>query len=298
MNWRCGNCELLNNYKRIKCQACFNSSLWNYYESLNQFSWNIWGNIFMKIEYFQKVIHAIVTKHRIKYESIQTGFPGTHAVFLLDDKYIIKIYAPCQQLAHSFYLEFEIHSLLYNHNKLLQNYIPNIIVFDVLQINNNCIKYAILSNITDKHNAVCVREMNHFIATLNNDKQPQIDHITSVLSNLIKEIHSTSISNLFRKYPSWKDVTNINWKLYVEKHKYKIKKQLLEKTGDRKKENEIYSFFNLNERIKTQLIEYIDDEKNFQILNDEKLVLVHGDITEDHLYFKKNKMIKNNVYER
>ena len=133
--WKCQECGLINNYKRVHCQACFSDTNWNFYE-LEKYDWDIWGNIFTKMEYFQSIINEIIEIHDIKCNTIKPGFPGTHGVFLLDNDYILKIYAPFKELDDSFYLEFEINSLLYNNNKLLQEYIPKVIAFDTLQKQN------------------------------------------------------------------------------------------------------------------------------------------------------------------
>lgn len=57
-------------------------------------TWKQWGEIFTDETLWDPVAKQICLKHGISYLSMKKGFPGTHAVFILDDKYVIKIYCP------------------------------------------------------------------------------------------------------------------------------------------------------------------------------------------------------------
>ncbi len=64
-------------------------------------SWADWSAIFEDVRLWRPVIDAICCSHGISYRTIQTPPSNTNAVFLLDRRFILKIYSP-------FWSEFEI----------------------------------------------------------------------------------------------------------------------------------------------------------------------------------------------
>src|SRR5450756_2156449 len=57
-------------------------------------TWEEWSRIFTDITLWEPAIREICRKEGIAVTTVQPGFPGTNAVFLLDDKMVIKISPP------------------------------------------------------------------------------------------------------------------------------------------------------------------------------------------------------------
>ena len=57
-------------------------------------SWEEWGRIFTDITVWEPAIREICRREGISVTTVYPGFPGTNAVFLLDDKMVIKISPP------------------------------------------------------------------------------------------------------------------------------------------------------------------------------------------------------------
>ena len=57
-------------------------------------NWDHWSRIFTDLDLWKPVVSAICSTERIAYSSIETGYPGTNAVFILDRRYVVKIYNP------------------------------------------------------------------------------------------------------------------------------------------------------------------------------------------------------------
>ena len=72
-------------------------------------TWKQWGAIFTDVDLWTPVVSEICAREGIAYDSIEAGYPGTNAVFLLDRKYVIKVYNPVWK---DFGVERELHAAL------------------------------------------------------------------------------------------------------------------------------------------------------------------------------------------
>lgn len=55
-------------------------------------TWEDWGSIYQQEKVWSPLIQKIMDKEGMVFETIRKGFPGTSAVFILDDRYVVKIY--------------------------------------------------------------------------------------------------------------------------------------------------------------------------------------------------------------
>ncbi len=56
-------------------------------------AWSNWSAIFNDAAVWKPVIDAICAQEGITYQGIEPGYPGTHAVFVLDRKHVVKIFS-------------------------------------------------------------------------------------------------------------------------------------------------------------------------------------------------------------
>jgi len=57
-------------------------------------TWDDWSAIFNDAAVWKPVVDAICARERITYRRIEPGYPGTHAVFILDRKRVVKVFSP------------------------------------------------------------------------------------------------------------------------------------------------------------------------------------------------------------
>lgn len=57
-------------------------------------TWDNWGSVMLDVELFTPVVREVCAIHDIVYRELRAGFPGTHAVFCLDDALVVKLFAP------------------------------------------------------------------------------------------------------------------------------------------------------------------------------------------------------------
>lgn len=56
--------------------------------------WQSWGKVFQNISAFSGLIEHIFARHQLSVKKIDPLTPGTHGVFLVNEKYVIKLFAP------------------------------------------------------------------------------------------------------------------------------------------------------------------------------------------------------------
>ena len=73
-------------------------------------TWKEWGELFTDVPRWRAAVEEICCRESIPLCPVQAGYPGTNAVFILDQAYVVKIYAPfCHE---DFYLERELYPIL------------------------------------------------------------------------------------------------------------------------------------------------------------------------------------------
>ncbi len=214
-------------------------------------TWVQWGKIFTDTKIWTPIIKEICEKEGIQFIDIRSGFPGTNAVFILDNTYVIKIYP---KRCHSDYEhELEIQGILQENSNII---IPRILYNGVFM---DRVKWPYI--IMEYIQGEAIRDVRDKIA-----RQNKIE-IYSQLGKMVKEIHDTSfdsMSNMNISDESYKSFINHRIKDCVKEN---IKKEVL------------------SEKVIDQIPDFINSvditPQNFT------KVLVNGDLTEDHLLLKK-----------
>lgn len=69
--------------------------------------------LFTDAAYWRPYVTAICARHGLApFHNIRAGLPGTHPVFIVDDRYAVKLFTDLFDGAHSFAVETELYSLL------------------------------------------------------------------------------------------------------------------------------------------------------------------------------------------
>jgi hygromycin-B 7''-O-kinase len=212
-------------------------------------SWDDWAEIFTNTGIWKPVVSAICQKASIPMESMQGGYPGTNAVFIVNQLYVVKIYAPfCHD---DFYLERE---LLGEIGKRRRIPIPRIITKGILEDRISW-PYIIMSYMPGQP----IREVRSLI-----NSASSID-IAHRMGTIVYNLHQTPISsfkNLDHSRNGWIRYTHqiINSVSIKLQRKHILPQNLI---------RDIPSF------VQSILAKYRGHPS-------EKLTLVHGDLTEDH----------------
>ncbi|MTI46424.1 phosphotransferase [Sporosalibacterium faouarense] len=218
-------------------------------------NWKHWGEIFTNEEIWLPIVKAICSNEGICFDNIRAGYPGTNAVFILDNKYVIKIYP--ERCHKDYEHEVEVHKALQENRKIP---IPKVICNGSFQ-DRIVWPYMIMEYKYGK----AIRDIRDKISHEN------LMDIYKDLGEIVKEIHNTSSIKLEQMGTS-----NINWIKFVnnrEKNYIKNNKGISRLSNTAKI------------KIPSLIRQWFENNK------DSSLNLVNGDLTEDHLLleFKNSK---------
>jgi hypothetical protein len=79
-------------------------------------NWNEWCQVFNRLEFWECEIHQVCHQHGIKIHQVKKTFPGTHAVFFINDDLVLKFFCPVQY--NSWQVEKDIHQNFLSGNSL------------------------------------------------------------------------------------------------------------------------------------------------------------------------------------
>ena len=211
-------------------------------------TWDEWASVFNDLEIWRPLIHEILSRKGILYDTIDIGYPGTSAVFIIDRNYVLKIYPSSFINDHK--REWPVLSLLEN----LDNR-PLLIASGVFEDNIMAWPYAIIRFIE----GIAYREL---AGQLNEHEKSKF------LIQLAKKLQ------MIHRLPYDQLQANLSCQWHISKRDIQTKIDSLCNL----------SFFSdacfrvdLNNFIKRELAQ----------LQNQKKVFVHGDLTEDHLFFIK-----------
>lgn len=63
-------------------------------------SWEEWGKVFDRLDFWQDEIRLICESNGVELRSVEPTFPGTHAVFFVNDDTVLKIFCPVRYNSH------------------------------------------------------------------------------------------------------------------------------------------------------------------------------------------------------
>ncbi|WP_026677081.1 aminoglycoside phosphotransferase family protein [Fictibacillus gelatini] len=165
-------------------------------------SWEEWKEIFTNEVYWEAAIKEICKKENIKCHSVQKGYPGTHAVFMIDGVYVLKIFMPL--IPNDFYSERD----TYLHLKDVNLPIPRLIAVGQYGGWN----YLIVTKIEGE----AVREV------FDNMTESNKIEIARELGGIIAKLHGYPVGDLSDKMNAYLS----SWELLQEERKEKVVKEL------------------------------------------------------------------------
>ena len=91
-------------------------------------TWAEWGRVFTDVDVWAPAVREICRRAGLPAGTIEAGYPGSNAVFVVDRRFVVKIYAPlCPE---DYALECALYPLLSRHPDLLT---PQLVAHGVLE---------------------------------------------------------------------------------------------------------------------------------------------------------------------
>ncbi|TFG71236.1 MAG: aminoglycoside phosphotransferase family protein [Anaerolineales bacterium] len=212
-------------------------------------TWEAWGQVFTKVALWKPAVQEICRRASIPLESIETGYPGTNAVFVVNQRYVVKIYAPfCHD---DYHLERELLTKL-GEKTLIPA--PAILARGILEDSISW-PYIIMEYLSGQP----IREV-----------REKIDHanlleITAHMGTIVRVLHKIPIASLNNL-----DRSQSGWQRYCQ-HQLKTLMKKLQRN------------YILPDPVIEAIPAFVADEIfKGRASKNTPLALVHGDLTEDH----------------
>ena len=213
-------------------------------------TWEQWSAIFSDVALWRPMVSEICSREGIAYSSIETGYPGTNAVFLLDRKYVIKIYNP---FWNGFGVERELHIAL---GREVEIPIPAIVTSGRF-VDRVEWDYLITEFVEGKP----IRELRNSLG------RKDIIDIAARLGEIVQALHDTDLTSLES----------------LERHR-ETGMQLAQR-----RKTEVVTEIRQKGLLPDDVLDNLESflEAASKEFGDRRAVVVHGDLTEDHLLLKR-----------
>ncbi len=164
-------------------------------------TWAEWARIFTNTAQWTAAVQEICHRHHLPVQHVEAGYPGTNAVFVVDDAYVVKIYAPfCPE---DFDLERELYALLGPNPRLP---VPRLIAQGVLE---DQIRWPYI--VIDFKPGVPIREVRDGIP------QRNLERIATELGEMVQELHRVPVASL-TSLPH----TQTSWQQFVRQRQAEV----------------------------------------------------------------------------
>ncbi len=164
-------------------------------------TWAEWARIFTNTAQWTAAVREICQRHGLPVRRVEAGYPGTNAVFVVDDAYVVKIYAPfCPE---DFDLERELYALLGPNPHLP---VPQLIAQGILE---DQIRWPYI--ISDFKPGLPIREVRADIPRRN------LERIAAELGEIVRELHRVPVAPL-TSLPH----TQASWQQFVHQRQVEI----------------------------------------------------------------------------
>jgi hygromycin-B 7''-O-kinase len=153
-------------------------------------TWAEWGRMFTNVAQWTSAVREICRRHNLPVQHVEAGYPGTHAVFVVDKTYVVKIYTPLSP--EDFDLECELYTLLGPNPRLR---VPQLLAQGILE---DQIRWPYI--ITAFKPGVPIREVRARIPHRN------LLRIAAELGEIVRELHRVpvaSLTSLAHTHASW-----------------------------------------------------------------------------------------------
>jgi len=164
-------------------------------------TWAEWGRMFTNTAQWTAVVREICHRHDLPVQHVEAGYPGTNAVFVVDDTYVVKIYAPfCPE---DFDLERELYALLGPNPRLP---VPQLIAQGILE---DRIRWPYI--IIDFKPGAPIREVRDRIPHRN------LLRVAAELGEMVRELHRVPVASL-TSLPH----TQASWQQFVRQRQAEV----------------------------------------------------------------------------
>jgi len=164
-------------------------------------TWSEWGRIFTNTAQWTAAVREICQRHSLPVRRVEAGYPGTNAVFVVDNTYVVKIYAPfCPE---DFDLERELYALLGPNPRLP---VPQLVAQGVLE---DQIRWPYI--VIDFKPGVPIREVRDRIPRRN------LERIAAHLGEMVRELHRVPVASL-TSLP----ISQASWEAFVRRRQVEV----------------------------------------------------------------------------
>ena len=212
-------------------------------------TWEEWAKKFTNAHIWKPAVQEICHRASIPFRNMQAGYPGTNAVFIVNQRFVVKIYSPfCHD---DFFLERELLSKL-GKNTLIPA--PILLAQGIFEDRISW-PYIVMTCLLGQP----IRELKDKITRTN------LMDIADHMGRIVKAIHQTPITSLNNL-----DHSRNGWNRYVQKQQKSIVKKLQDRNI-------------LPDSVVQSIPSFVASElTKYNEIYCNQLNLVHGDLTEDH----------------
>ncbi len=211
-------------------------------------TWKDWSAIFSDTALWRPVVAEICSREGIACSNIEAGYPGTNAVYVIDRTYVVKVYNPVWE---DFGVERDLHTILGRGNKVP---IPSLVSSGQFV---DRIEWDYL--ITEFAEGTPIRELRDCIS------QYDLIEIARHLGEIVRALHETDVSRL----------ENLKQHETGLQLAHRRKSEIVKEMRDKKL---------LADNVVDEMESFVEASVG---LGRDPFVLVHGDLTEDHLLLKR-----------
>jgi hygromycin-B 7''-O-kinase len=210
-------------------------------------TWAEWGKMFTDVQLWAPVVRAICCRESILCQDVEAGYPGTHAVYIVDRAYVVKVYAPfCRE---DYDLECDLYPILACNPQIPA---PLLLAHGTWRDRIDW-PYIVMDYVPGRP----IGEVQADIPPSNRVG------IASHLGCILRQLHSTPLDPIRALDPSGQD-----WQQFVRLRKTEFVREF--------REREV-----LPPNVIDQCAEWLESVWNE--VQAEHLVLLNGDVTEDHV---------------
>ncbi len=214
-------------------------------------TWKQWGAMFTSVPHWTPAVQEICRRTGISARHIEAGYPGTNAVFVLDQTYVVKIYAP---FCHAdFELERALYPIVSEHTRIPS---PRLLAQGVLV---DAIRWPYI--VMDYKPGQPIREVRPRLGA------DDLLDLASTLGAMVRQLHQIPLRRLARVRHARDE-----WAVWRQLRMKRCIDELRREDG-----------------LPAQLLDEIDAFLRSQTWEqDARMVLVNGDLTEDHILMEKH----------
>ncbi|MCB9432806.1 MAG: aminoglycoside phosphotransferase family protein [Ardenticatenaceae bacterium] len=213
----------------------------------NRMDWEVWGGLFTETAVWLPIIYRICQQVGLSVNTVEAGYPGTCAVFVVNEGTVVKIYPP--MLPHDFARECEVYQQLTGRLAQMPRLLGSGVYRDQLDW-----PYLLLSFCPGEP----IRELYQQLERYSERQLGQ------ELGEMLREVHATPLASLQAF-----DTRPAAWHRFLRRRQAAIGDELRQRGS-------------LPPQVIAEVEQFLATMMPL-LCADERLCLLHADLTEDHL---------------